>query len=81
MGLMDNHFFEVGVKDLAVYVITSMVGFIGHFVGREIKKMRESVNALNINLAVIVEKVSSHERIITRHEDRLTAIETKKPKG
>ena len=36
----------------------------------------KSLHELNVNIAVIIEKVATHERQIERHDDRINRIET-----
>jgi len=51
-------------------VITILIGLSA----RELSKLRESVQELNIQIAVVVQKVESHE-------DRLNALESKPSKA
>lgn len=62
------------LNDVAVYLITGVIGFIA----LEIHKAGKSISKLNTNIAVILEKITFHDKEIERHEERLTFLETKK---
>jgi len=55
-----------------VQVLMSVLGCVGMLLLREVtqtlKEMKESVEELNINVAVIIEKVNSHEKRIAHLE-------------
>jgi hypothetical protein len=40
-------------------------------------KLQESVELLNVRIAVIVEKVTSHEKILDRHETSIADLKAK----
>lgn len=42
---------------------------IGIYIARSLNEMKDSVQSLNVNVAVVIEKVSNHERRIERLED------------
>lgn len=44
----------------------------------EMKGLRASIDSLNIQLARIIEKTSSHEKEIDKHDERIRALETER---
>jgi hypothetical protein len=56
-----------------VAVITFVASLISQGVGH-IQKMGESIEALNRNMAVIVERVSMHDAKLVRHENEIEVL-------
>lgn len=57
-------------KDVAAWLFFAGWSMIGLFVAGKISSMSTSVEALNVNVAVVVDKVGSHEKRIERLERR-----------
>jgi len=56
---------------LALSIIGTMTLLIGNKIAKDIHKLTESVDILNIKLATIVERVDHHEKRITKIEERV----------
>lgn len=67
-----------GVRDLLLYLIGAGIVAVFGFIGREARKIRQSVTTLNENIAVILTRLEYHEREIERHENRINDLETQK---
>lgn len=52
-------------------MIGTMTLIIGNKIAKDIHKLTESVDTLNIKLATIVERVDHHEKRITKIEERV----------
>lgn len=61
-------------NEISVYLITGVIGFIA----MEIHKAGKSINKLNMNIAVILERITFHDKELQSHEERLNFLETKK---
>ncbi len=57
-------------KDIATWAFCMGWGAIGLYVAGTLKSVSKSVQELNINVAVVIEKVSNHEGRIEHLEDR-----------
>ena len=57
---------------LALSIVGTMTLLIGNKIAKDIHKLTESVDTLNIKLATIVERVDHHEKRITKIEDRVS---------
>lgn len=44
----------------------------------EVHRTRQSLLALNVNLAKIIEKVANHDKALDEHGDRITFLERRK---
>jgi len=64
-------------NEVSVYLITGVIGFIA----MEIHKAGKSINKLNTNIAVILEKITFHDKEIQGHEDRIKFLEKTKKRG
>ena len=60
-----------------VVILAALIGVIGGFgvalygsLSEYFKRLVKSIESLNVNVAVIVEKVNSHERRIERLEEK-----------
>ena len=42
------------------------------------RRMSDSVNELNKNIAVIIERLSTHEKMLTQHESEIQELQHKK---
>lgn len=58
-------------KEVSVYVVTAVMAFIA----LEIRKCSESVNSLNQKIAVLLERLSYHEKQIEKHDRRISQLE------
>lgn len=47
---------------------------------RILSKMNASVEHLNVKIAVIIERTSSHEKRIDRHDKDIEQLKTRRPK-
>lgn len=56
---------------LALSIVGTMTLAIGNKIAKDIHKLTESVDTLNIKLATIVERVDHHEKRITKIEERV----------
>lgn len=56
---------------VAQWLFYGALGGIALYVARSIERMRESVESLNVNVAVIVERVESHDKRISKLEEEL----------
>lgn len=45
---------------------------------KEMGRLRESIEKLNVSVAVVIEKVAGHEKILDRHDERILDLETNK---
>lgn len=61
------NFVEWGFKGLLTGCFIYAVGIM--------KGVKESIDTLNLKVAVIVEKISHQEDALIRHEDRIRALE------
>lgn len=57
-------------KDL---LLTGILGVLGAILMSEVRKLRESVEQLNVNVAVIVSRTDNHESRIAKLEDRTSS--------
>lgn len=62
-----------GVTDLLVSLLTAV--FI--YVARQIGQVNNSIQTLNMNIAVIINRLESHDHRLDRTEDRIDKIEEK----
>jgi hypothetical protein len=54
------------IRDVAPYVVLAVFGYIG----KEVRAVRQSIEKLNLNVAVILEKVHGHEKRISNLEQK-----------
>lgn len=59
----------IAIGSLVSYVLTQGV--------QHISSMGKSVEELNRNLAVIVERIGTHDKLLSRHEDEIEALKKK----
>lgn len=57
-------------KDVATWAFCAGWSAIGLFIAGRISSMSESVEKLNVNVAVVIEKVGNHEKRIEKLEER-----------
>lgn len=66
---------SVGVEhDFSHFVEWAFYGIVGGasvFAVNILAKLRDSVEALNVRVAVIIEKTETHEKILERHEGEI----------
>lgn len=60
-----------GLKDLAVFLVTGAFTFVAY----EVRQARKSVTRLNLNVARILERIQGHEKVLDRHDERITNLE------
>lgn len=53
----------------------AIAGWIANLFLEEARKLRASVEALNLNVAVILQRMESHETRMDHHEVRITKLE------
>lgn len=56
-------------KDVAIWLFFGGWSCIGLYVANSISRMGNSVEKLNVNVAVVVQQLSEHDRRISRLED------------
>lgn len=64
-------------KDFAQYLLFILVAGFGGYVMKQISKMTDSVEKLNINLAVILEKMVQHAKILDKHEAEIENLKSR----
>ena len=57
-----------GAVLLAVRTLTS--------IGNNIDKIETSIEELNVNMAVIIEKTTNHEKVLDRHETEIQTLQS-----
>lgn len=58
--------------DLSVYIVTGCIAYIA----MQVHQATHSIKELNERIAVILEKLSYHEKELARHEGRINKLET-----
>lgn len=67
--------------DLAQIILSSFGALISGSIiygVKEVGKMRESVELLNIKMATIIERTETHEKQIDGHDERIRDLEQRK---
>ena len=59
------------------WVFKAIISGVSLYVAREMKEMRKSVEQLNVNVAVVIERQSSHERRLDNHDDEIKDLQNK----
>ena len=57
-------------KDIVPWLFCGGWSCIGIYVANSLRQMSDSVQQLNVNVAVVIEKVGNHEKRIERLEDK-----------
>ncbi len=60
----------MGWDEIAGWLFKGGGAFVALYVARTLAETKDSVQALNVNIAVVIEKVANHERRIERLEDQ-----------
>ena len=56
--------------DLALTLLGGVLSFVGWSISKDIRRLTISVDDLNVKMAVVIEKIQSHERRIQSLEKR-----------
>lgn len=68
-------------KEFASWAMQGLIGGGVIYAASVIGKMRDSVEALNQSIATIIERSNWHERVIEKHEDRISELEATRRSG
>lgn len=64
-------------KDFVSWVFFGMLAFYGYSISSNMDKITDSIGQLNINVAVVVEKVSAQGKELERIDTRVIRLEHK----
>ena len=65
---------------LIEYVFYGLLSYASIDLTLSVRRAKDSIDALNIKMARILEKISGHDRVIEDHSGRIKVLETKTKK-
>lgn len=74
---MTEQNFEI-IKSVFISVTAAAVIWVASSIGEDMRRMSDSVGTLNAQIAVLVERVSVHNKAFEAHEKRIRDLETGK---
>jgi hypothetical protein len=73
---------EMKFHHFMTWVFYGALAFAGYRVVGVLDRLEDSVNELNVKMAVVIMQNAAHEKELDSHEGRLRLLEaTKRPKG
>lgn len=63
------------INEIIQYGFYSLISFIAAYGVTVLASMRTSIDALNIKIAVVIERSDQHDKILEKHDSRLEKLE------
>lgn len=60
------------------WIVQGCIGIIASVAVKQLSHIAQSIEELNRNVAILLERTASHERILTRHESELDFLRREK---
>lgn len=69
---------EPHLNELIQYGFYGLMSFVATYGVAVLSSMKNSVDTLNVKIAIVIERSDQHDKILEKHDNRINKLETDK---